>query len=115
MTSLLAQFGVDEDDFEWHELGSCYNLNTPANMEHKNLFFEDYEEDAVIATQVDEMCIGCPVSAMCYNYGVDSKSHGVWGGVYLKDGNVDKSRNLHKTPEVWKRVKATHAIRSDRV
>jgi hypothetical protein len=115
MTSLLAQFGVDEDDFEWHELGSCYNLNTPGNMEHKNLFFEDYEDDAVIAAQVDQMCLGCPVATMCYDYGVQSKSSGAWGGIYLKDGNIDKPRNVHKTAEVWKKIRNMHGLRSDRI
>jgi hypothetical protein len=115
MTSLLAQFGVDEDDFEWVQLGSCYNINTKHDKEHLNLFFDDYEDDAIIAIQVDEMCLGCPVAAMCYDYGVETKSHGVWGGIYLRDGNIDKPKNAHKTADVWKRVKAIHGIRSDRI
>jgi len=108
MTSLLTEFGVDEDDFEWQQLGTCYDLNTVGNMDNLNLFFDDYEADPTIAVQVDQMCLGCPVAKVCLQYGIETKSTGVWGGIYLKDGNTDKPRNLHKTDEIWKRLKNVH-------
>jgi hypothetical protein len=43
---------------------------------------------------------------MCYKAGVENNEHGVWGGVYLNSGSIDKPRNIHKSPEVWKRLKA---------
>jgi len=42
---------------------------------------------------------------MCYKSAVEKDEYGVWGGVYLTSGSIDKSKNLHKTPEVWKRLK----------
>jgi hypothetical protein len=43
---------------------------------------------------------------MCYQAGVDGNEYGVWGGVYLSSGSIDKSKNIHKTPEICKRLKA---------
>ena len=42
---------------------------------------------------------------MCYQSGVDGNEYGVWGGVYLSSGSIDRSKNLHKTTEDWKRLK----------
>jgi hypothetical protein len=52
--------------------------------------------------------LGCPVIKICYETGVKNNEHGIWGGVYLNSGSVDKSRNVHKTKEVWKRIKDKH-------
>ena len=70
-----------------------------------NLFYEKYEADPNIARNIDEMCLSCPVVGMCYQAGVDGNEYGVWGGVYLTSGSIDKSKNLHKSPEAWKRLK----------
>ncbi len=35
----------------------------------------------------------------------ENNEYGVWGGVYLSSGSIDKSKNLHKTQESWKRLK----------
>jgi hypothetical protein len=42
---------------------------------------------------------------MCYKSGSDGDEYGVWGGVYLNSGSIDKTRNLHKTTDTWKRLK----------
>ena len=42
---------------------------------------------------------------MCYEAGAEGNEYGVWGGVYLNSGSIDKSKNLHKTPDTWKRLK----------
>jgi hypothetical protein len=31
--------------------------------------------------------------------------YGVWGGVFMTSGSIDKSKNLHKSAETWKRLK----------
>jgi hypothetical protein len=67
-----------------------------------------YEVDVNVAKSIDEACLGCPVIKMCYDAGVKNNEHGIWGGVYLNSGSVDKSRNVHKTKEVWKRIKEKH-------
>lgn len=98
MSNILNDLGVDEDDFDWYHLGLCLGMDT-------NLFYDKYEADTNIAKSIDEACLSCPVLKMCYQSGVDNDEHGVWGGVYMNAGSIDKSRNLHKTPEVWKRLK----------
>lgn len=40
----------------------------------------------------------------CFDYGVQTESFGVWGGVFLNDGKLDNVRNSHKTPEIWKSI-----------
>lgn len=101
MSSILNDLGLDSDDFKWYDLAVCKGMDT-------NLFFEKYEIDINIAKNIDEACLNCPVIKMCYEAGVENSDHGVWGGVYLNSGSVDKSKNLHKTQDVWKRLKKKH-------
>jgi hypothetical protein len=54
--------------------------------------------------------MSCPVMKMCYQSGVDNSEYGVWGGVYMSSGEIDKSKNLHKTPEVWKKLRSKGVI-----
>ena len=98
MSSILDNLGVDQEDFEWFHLSICRGIDT-------NLFFDKYESDVNIAKSIDEACLSCPVIDLCYKNGTDNNEYGVWGGVYLNSGSIDKTRNLHKTPEIWKRLK----------
>jgi len=67
-------------------------------------FFDSYEEDQELAKQIDALCLSCPVIAECFKKGVSSESWGVWGGVYLVDGKIDKQKNSHKEKNVWNRI-----------
>lgn len=98
MSSILNDLGVDQDDFEWFHIAACNGMDT-------NLFYEKYEADVNVAKNIDEMCLSCPVMKMCYQSGVSGSEYGVWGGIYLNSGDIDKSRNLHKDQEVWKRLR----------
>lgn len=98
MSSILNNLGIDRDDFEWYHLALCDGMDN-------NLFYDKYEVDINVAKNIDEMCLSCPVIKMCYEVGVDRSEIGVWGGVYLSLGSIDKSRNMHKTEDVWKRLK----------
>ena len=98
MSNILNDLGVDKDDLDWWHLSICRGMDT-------NLFYDKYENDPKIAKNIDEACMSCPVVAMCYKSGVDNNEYGVWGGVYLNSGSIDKARNIHKTPEVWKKLK----------
>ena len=98
MSSILNDLGVDKDEFDWYDLAICRGMDT-------NLFFDKYETDINIAKNIDEACMSCPVSKMCYEMGVENDEYGVWGGVYLSSGSPDNGKNIHKTPEVWKRIK----------
>ena len=66
-----------------------------------NLFFDKYEEDHSIAKSIDKMCQECHVNKQCFAWGISNKEWGVWGGVYLKDGKIDKEFNVHKNKEDW--------------
>jgi hypothetical protein len=98
MSNILNDLGVDKQEFEWFDLAVCRGMDT-------NLFFEKYETDVNIAKNIDEACLSCPVSRMCYESGIENNEYGVWGGVYLNAGATDNSKNTHKTPEIWKRIK----------
>jgi hypothetical protein len=98
MSSILSNLGVDEEDFDWYDLAVCRGMDT-------NLFYDKYEADPNIAKNIDEACLSCPVIAVCYKAGQENDESGVWGGVYLTSGSIDKSKNLHKTQDLWKRLK----------
>jgi hypothetical protein len=80
--------------FRWKDNGECSGMDT-------NLFFDKYEEDPHLAKSVDHICQRCPINQHCFAWGVSSSEWGVWGGVYLKDGKIDKEFNAHKTKEDW--------------
>jgi hypothetical protein len=103
MSNILNELGVDEEDFNWWHLAACRGMDT-------NLFYDKYEMDINTAKNIDEMCLACPVNKMCYSSGIENNEYGIWGGVYLNAGTIDKTRNMHKTPEVWKRLKAKNGF-----
>lgn len=101
MSNIIEQLGLDPDNVKWYQLSACIGMDI-------NLFYDDYESDKQIASQVDEVCLHCPVIKQCYNEGISNKERGVWGGIYMDLGRVDKEHNSHKTPEVWKKLKSIH-------
>ena len=78
----------------WKDEAECLNMDT-------NIFFDKYEEDHHLASSVDHICQRCPVNKNCFAWGVSNKEWGVWGGIYLKDGKIDKEFNAHKDKEDW--------------
>lgn len=103
MSDILNDLGIDSEDLEWYDLAVCRGMDT-------NLFYDKYEADSTIAKNIDLACIGCPVTKMCYQSGVENNEHGVWGGIYLNSGAIDKARNLHKTTEFWKKIRKKNGI-----
>lgn len=93
MADFLRRLGVDPENLRWQDLSVCKGFDT-------NLFFEKYESDNVVAKEIDNICMGCPVTKDCYEFGVDQKLTGVFGGFYLNNGQVDKKRNEHKSRDV---------------
>lgn len=79
---------------KWQDDAKCLGMDT-------NLFFDKYEEDHTIARAIDKLCQGCPVNKNCFAVAVSNKEWGVHGGVYLKEGNIDKEFNAHKSKEDW--------------
>lgn len=98
MSNILNDLGIDKDYSSWRDFALCLGLDT-------NLFFDKYETDVNIAKAIDESCLSCPVRSICYENGIENNENGVWGGVYLNYGEVDKSKNLHKTKTIWSRLK----------
>ena len=111
--SLLEDLGLSEETVHWHDLASCKNIVTVyyGEDDEKSIFdpmFDSYENDSSpfsVRKSVDEMCISCPVRTICYDFGVEKEQSGVWGGVYLSNGKHDRTRNDHKTKDVWKKLK----------
>jgi hypothetical protein len=79
---------------KWKDSAKCLGMDS-------NLFFDSYEEDKLLAASIDRLCQECPVRRQCFAVGVSNKEWGVWGGVYLRDGTIDKELNSHKTKEGW--------------
>jgi hypothetical protein len=101
MSEIIDALGMMPEDVRWYHLAACRNM-------HVNNFYDFYENDQKLAMQIDEMCMVCPVAQQCYTEGVRNKEKGVWGGIFMDLGRVDKQNNTHKTPEVWKRLKKIH-------
>jgi hypothetical protein len=99
MSNILNDLGIDTDDFDWWHLGVCRGMET-------NLFYDKYEADPNVAKNIDEACLSCPVIKMCYESGKENSEYGVWGGVYLTSGDIDKSKNLHKSQDIWKKLRS---------
>lgn len=100
--SILAELGLDPEEFGWQDLALCKNYEIKGHRE--DVFFDKYESDPETARAVDEMCLSCPVMKQCGLAGMDGEQ-GVYGGIYWNgSGKPDQARNLHKTPEVWERV-----------
>jgi hypothetical protein len=78
----------------WKDKAACLG-------EEVNDFFDNYEEDVELRSVVDKVCRECPVRKMCFAAGVSGKETGVWGGVYLEQGDISREFNRHKARENW--------------
>lgn len=79
---------------EWKDNSLCFEYDT-------NLFFEKYEDDESLRFGIDKLCLDCPVIRQCFAVGVSGKEWGVWGGIYLENGEISKEFNSHKTKDSW--------------
>lgn len=79
---------------DWKQSASCLNYET-------NLFFDDYEENESLRTAIDKVCSTCPVARQCFAVGVSQKEWGVWGGIYLENGKINREFNSHRTKQDW--------------
>lgn len=101
MSSIISDLGLDEDDIKWYQFAACNNMET-------NWFYDLYETDIHIAKQTDEVCLHCPVARACLKEGISNREFGVWGGVYLNLGRIEKTSNSHKTEAVWENLRKMH-------
>jgi hypothetical protein len=98
MSNILNKLDPGEQSIRWWHLAACNGMDT-------NLFFDKYESDVNMAKAIDQACLSCPVIAMCYRAGIENDEYGVWGGVFLSSGLIDKIKNVHKTKDMWKKIK----------
>lgn len=103
MSNILNELNSDKENIQWWHLAACQGMDT-------NLFFDKYELDVNMAKAIDQCCLSCPVIKMCYKSGIENNEYGVWGGIYLSSGSLDKMKNIHKTKDIWKQIRQTHAI-----
>lgn len=78
----------------WKQQGACFGQDT-------NIFFELYEENENVRQAVDVTCMSCPVNRRCFAEGISGEEWGIWGGVYMEEGEVSKEFNDHKSKEQW--------------
>lgn len=79
---------------KWKDNARCQGLDT-------NLFFDKYEEDETLRRSVESLCFECPVKTICFAIGISNKEWGVWGGVYLENGNISREFNKHRSKQDW--------------
>lgn len=89
---------VEDSELEWHHLSLCQGMQT-------NWFYDDYESDPVLAATMDDICLSCPVRALCLREGIENGEYGLWGAVYLNNGRADNSKNAHKSEDIWEAVR----------
>jgi hypothetical protein len=78
----------------WKDDSACLGMET-------NDFFDNYEEQPEIRAEIDSICKECPVRRICFANGISGKNTGVWGGVYLEQGDISREFNRHKTKQDW--------------
>ena len=104
MSNILNDLNLNSDSVNWWDISACSGMDT-------NLFFDTYESNENVAKNIDQCCLSCPVMKICYDSGVQNNEYGVWGGVYLSSGLIDKIKNSHKTKEIWKKVNKKNGIK----
>jgi hypothetical protein len=78
----------------WKDEGRCFDSDT-------NLFFDKYEDNESLRESIDKLCKSCPVQKVCFANGVSGKEWGVWGGIYLENGEISREFSRHRTKEQW--------------
>ena len=95
---MVGRFQKSMLDDEWVAKARCRAVDI-------EIFFDKYEEDPDLAKVVDSsICLNCPVIKDCFNHGTTNSEWGVWGGVYLVDGEINQQKNVHKTKDVWEKI-----------
>lgn len=79
---------------KWKDDAACLDYDT-------NLFFDKYEEDENLRLAIDKLCSSCSVSTTCFAVGVSQKEWGVWGGIYLENGQISREFNKHRNKLQW--------------
>lgn len=81
-------------DDSWKKEASCLG-------DEVNDYFDNYEEDLELRPIIDQVCRECPMRKICFATAVSGKETGVWGGIYLEQGDISREFNRHKTKQDW--------------
>jgi hypothetical protein len=81
----------------WKDNGRCLDTDT-------NLYFDKYEDEENIRPSIDSICKSCPVRKLCFANGISGNEWGVWGGIYLENGEISREFNKHKTKQEWSNI-----------
>lgn len=100
MQLVLQSLGIDIETTGWQDLAYCNSMDPELITAKEDIFYDKYEKDENTRRATDQICLSCPVTAECFEYGQCNELTGVFGGFYLTNGEVDSSRNKHKTPEI---------------
>ena len=82
----------------WKDDAPCLSLGDT------ELFFDKYEEDDSLRKNIDTLCSQCVMRRTCFATGISGKEWGVWGGVYLENGDISREFNKHKTKQDWANI-----------
>ncbi len=87
-------FVFDVAKAEYAVRGSC--LGHPHHR-----WFPELGDPGNGAVQAKKICSTCKVKTECLEYGIDTKSYGIWGGITLRNGIPNRKRgrkpNANKT------------------
>ena len=70
---------------EYSSRGNC--LGHP-----HNLWFPELGDPGSGSVEAKKICSTCPVKQECLEYGIDTKSYGIWGGITLRNGIPNRKR-----------------------
>lgn len=104
MQQTLQSLGIDTERFDWSDMASCRDIDPELISPDTDIFFDGYEKSESIAKATDEICLHCPVTKECFDYGQENELTGCFGGFYLIKGEVDSARNKHKTEETVRKL-----------
>ena len=79
------KFILDINKAEYATRGSC--LGHP-----HHLWFPELGDPGSGSEQAKRICSTCPVKQECLEYGIDTKSYGIWGGITLRNGIPNRKR-----------------------
>jgi WhiB family redox-sensing transcriptional regulator len=79
------KFILDMSKAEYAKKGNC--LGHPHHM-----WFPELGDPGNSAVEAKKICSTCSVKQECLEYGIDTKSYGIWGGITLRNGIPNRKR-----------------------
>lgn len=91
-------FEFKENDFFWMESAKCTDADTNQffpyiNARHNGMSLATQKQ---VHKTIDTYCAVCPVARRCLEYGIDTNSEGIFGGVLLSERIMQSSSKREK-------------------